>query len=115
MAKAQKLPTMQQLLRYWYSRLKAEEIAQKLGISRNMLRTLQSRYKLPAREADKKRPRTHRITDPTEEEIAHLKHQIRASWSEKEAARRWVGPARSSAWQPPSYSYDQSNGTFLPQ
>lgn len=113
MATTKKLPTMQQVLRYWYTRLKAEEIAERLGISPTMLYRLRKRYKLPPRPADRKKINESRGVDPTEEEIAKLKQEIQASWSEAEAAKRFIGPSKPEPWTPPRFTHDYSSGTFL--
>lgn len=115
MATTKKLPTMQQLLRYWYTQLKAEEIAEKLGVSRAILYRLQKRYKLPRREADRRRPSAARTADPTEEEIAQIAKEIQSNWTDAEAKKRWVGQTAPPPWQPPMYTYNRSTETFSQQ
>ena len=110
MTSTKTLPTMQQVLRYWYTKMTAEDVAARLGVSVTMLYRLRKRYKLPPRDADR-RSKQQREVDPPPDEIARISEEIKASWSESEKERRWVGP-KTKAWQPPSYQYDCSTNGF---
>lgn len=113
MAAKKPVITLQQLLRYWYSDLKAEQVASKLGISRTCLYKLGKRYKLPKRDADKRTSRAYKIDyDPTPQEIEAAAQDIRASWSETESERRFVGSRRKD-WAPPAFSYSSRTGVFV--
>lgn len=113
MAAAKNTPTMQQLLRYWYTSLPAEKVAKELGISRTLLYRLGKRYKLPKREADKKVKRVSKIEyDPTPEEIAIAAQDIRETWSETENDRRYIG-AKRKEWTPPQFEYSSRTGAFI--
>lgn len=92
----------------WHSDLRNDEVAVSLGVSRNYLTKIRSRYGLQKRPDERG---THDNEDPTPEEIAERAAEIRERWTESERKLREVGAVRKR-WQPPRYAYDGRNSVF---
>jgi hypothetical protein len=105
-------PTMQEMLKYWYTGLSIEIIAERLGTTVNKLYSLRRKYGLPKRSNLNK---TGRIEyEPTAEEIAEAAAGVRASWTPAQEMARRVGPKPSTSWTPPTFIYNSVNGLFTP-
>lgn len=103
-------PTMQEMLRYWYTKLTVEEIAERLEISVNKVHRLRRKYQLPNRSALEK---TGKINyEPTPEEIAETAAFIRSNWTPTQEASRRVIRGDIAPWTPPTYLYDSRSGVF---
>lgn len=92
----------------WHSDLRNDEVAVALGVSRNYLAKVRSRYGLPKRPDERG---VHEEDNPTPEQIAERAAEIRSRWSESEHRLRQVGATRAR-WQPPRYVYDGRNSVF---
>lgn len=92
----------------WHSDLRNDEVAVALGVSRNYLAKIRSRYGLPRRPDERG---AHEEDNPTPEEIAERAAIIRERWTESERKLREVGAVRAR-WQPPRYVYDGRNSVF---
>jgi hypothetical protein len=103
-------PTMQEMLRYWYTKLSIEEIAKRLEISVNKVHRLRRRYRLPTRSAIEKTGRANH--EPTPEEIVESAAFIRSNWTPAQEASRRVNRGAIEPWTPPSYSYNSRSGIF---
>lgn len=79
-----------ELVRFWYSDLRNDKVAEALGISTHFLWAAGRKMGLP------KRPKKHRCPptppkDPSADEIAAACEAIRATWSPEEERRRRFG------------------------
>lgn len=106
-----KTPTMQDLLKYWYTELSIEEIARKLGVSIGKVYALRRKYKLPKRSAIDKSGAVE--YEPTAEEIKIAADGIRANWSPTQEMSRRVGWKNTEAWTPPTFIYNTRSGIFV--
>lgn len=104
-----KTPTMQEVLKYWYTELSVEDIAAKLGITPSRLRRLRHKYGLPTK-GKLERSGVNEY-EPRPEEIAAAARKIREGWTATQEAARRVVPAPAS-WTPPAYLYDSKSGIF---
>jgi len=91
-------------------------VCKTLRITRARLRTIIQDHKLPRKKYPKNlSKRVDSIgEEPTPEELVEIearKQEVRARWSEKEAAARLVGPRRQS-WSIPSFNYDGRTVSF---
>lgn len=97
------------LFKLWYSALKREEIAKKLGISQSHLSRLAAQHKL----APKISARTGKSknVDPTLAEIEQLKKEVQRNWSEDDYIARSRG-STTRGWKMPAFEYDKRSHTF---
>lgn len=105
-----KTPTMQEMLRYWYTKLSVEEIAKRLEISVNKVRRLRRKYQLPNRSVIEKPGRKN--YEPTPEEIAETAAFIRSNWTPTQEASRRVVRGDADPWTAPTYNCDSRTGVF---
>lgn len=104
------MPTMQEMLRYWYTKLTVEEIAKRLEITVNRVRALRRRYQLPDRSVIEQTARKN--YEPTPEEIAETAAFIRANWTPTQEVSRRVIRGSADPWTAPAYNYNNRTGVF---
>lgn len=94
--------TRERLYDLWYDATKTNtQVAGELGITLVRLWQLGRAYSLPAR-------RTRLLTpDPTIDEIRERADAIKATWSDEERAKRFVGRGRRE-WTPPAFMFTSS-------
>jgi len=83
-----KTPTMQEMLRHWYTKLTVEEIAERLEISVNKVHRLRRKYQLPNRSVIENTGRKNYEQPP--EEIAETAAFIRSNWTPTQEVSRRV-------------------------
>lgn len=89
--------TKEQVEELWFTELKNDEIARRLGLEGKALVRLKHLFGLPDRP-------THHVVDPDTDTIADRCAEVQAMWTESERRRRLVyGPAR---WRPQVVSVD---------
>ena len=93
----------------WHSDKTKTKIQREFGISYEALQRMAAKYHWRRKAAAPRQKDDDESGGPSPEEIAQRAADIRARWTPKDHAKRWVGLGRV-AWTPRQYSYDPNTG-----
>jgi hypothetical protein len=100
------------LHKMWYSKMTNAELCFALNVSRGSLDVLRRRYRLDRRPFERNNREYAVDRSPSPEEIEERAAAVRATWSDEEAERRYVGK-RKIGWAIPAYAFARRDVSFI--